>query len=595
MFELAKVMMAYYYGLMIKSRHWEFQWAWIRKHLVVEDKALSLASDQASFFLPSHCLNCCSFTAQNPWIQESQERLRVDPWWYYEEATTKWACKMGSWLVTCTVVLAVILSTLVVGIAVTCVVHKFWKSGKLALVIPQLDRERPPPPPIILPPPIPELPPVVPEIPLPPTLFSFPDPPPRILHPFGPSKHLPGQRASNSLIHITLRAPRLSQPPDRIGKSIAPVRVNPEVFLQWQPVDGFRGLAIPAIKHVQEAAKPLLQPRHPADTEFAPVLPDRMSPHAEAPEVPFRGAQLRELIVQECFRHKGQKAQSQLQRVVPNLVPKIPTHPVMSRPTWVYQYSGDPPIYRIDIKLTRPDTPLVPRRFKELPEQTETAPVLPRPPPNPCQGGFSQLDLPLLPPDPLPQELCQRSVCQVLLARLPPMYQVPPLTVIEIFSPPDIPFEPLPPPLPRPLRDLPEWSIHKPQAPLWPRSPTPSQPLRTEQAEVLPHISKLIAPLPLPPCQTVCPPCRRQCVVIPRLAIPSPTRTVLETKLRPKSPKKACKATKAKALTPSNPWQAGQTAPGPGDYNPEHPGIHGRMPGRVPGRPEERRDPNIRL
>ena len=35
--------------------------------------------------------------------------------------------------------------------------------------------------------------------------------------------------------------------------------------------------------------------------------------------------------------------------------------------------------------------------------------------------------------------------------------------------------------------------------------------------------------------------------------------------------------------------------PGPGHYNPEHPAVHGRIPGRVPGHPKLRRNPDIRL
>ena len=38
-----------------------------------------------------------------------------------------------------------------------------------------------------------------------------------------------------------------------------------------------------------------------------------------------------------------------------------------------------------------------------------------------------------------------------------------------------------------------------------------------------------------------------------------------------------------------------EPAPGPGDYDPEHPAVRGRIPGRVPGRPELPRDPDIRL
>ena len=43
--------------------------------------------------------------------------------------------------------------------------------------------------------------------------------------------------------------------------------------------------------------------------------------------------------------------------------------------------------------------------------------------------------------------------------------------------------------------------------------------------------------------------------------------------------------------TLGGPWW---TAPGPGDYDPEHPRIFGRIQGRVPGFPNRRRDPNRR-
>ena len=38
-----------------------------------------------------------------------------------------------------------------------------------------------------------------------------------------------------------------------------------------------------------------------------------------------------------------------------------------------------------------------------------------------------------------------------------------------------------------------------------------------------------------------------------------------------------------------------EPTPGPGDFDPEHPAVYGRIPGRVPGHPELRRDPDIRL
>lgn len=44
--------------------------------------------------------------------------------------------------------------------------------------------------------------------------------------------------------------------------------------------------------------------------------------------------------------------------------------------------------------------------------------------------------------------------------------------------------------------------------------------------------------------------------------------------------------------TLGGPWW---TAPGPGDYDPEHPRIFGRIQGRVPGFPDRRRDPTRRI
>ena len=92
---------------------------------------------------------------------------------------------MASWIVTCTIVLSVILSTLVVGTAVTCVVRKIWKSGNLVFVVPEVEQPKvhwpPPPPPVpptVLPPPVREtffLPaPIPPAIPFEPTFSVFP-------------------------------------------------------------------------------------------------------------------------------------------------------------------------------------------------------------------------------------------------------------------------------------------------------------------------------------------------------------------------------------------------------------------------------------
>ena len=51
--------------------------------------------------------------------------------------------------------------------------------------------------------------------------------------------------------------------------------------------------------------------------------------------------------------------------------------------------------------------------------------------------------------------------------------------------------------------------------------------------------------------------------------------------------------------SPTSPGSKGSRSPtptpGPGDYNPEHPAIFGRIPGRVPGHPKLRRNPDIRL
>lgn len=425
----------------------------------------------------------------------------------WTSAGTRW--NMASWLVTCSIVLTVILSTLIVGAAVTCVVRKIWKSGNLVLVIPELvpELDQPkatwPPPvqtPVIWAPPIP---PALPESPLSPPLYTLctpifcpGDPEPPIQRPCGPFNHLPGRRSPSRLGRLSLSAPDLCQVQPKLGMPIRPIdTLQPELFLPCLPRCII--LPVPAVRPV-EPARPLLQPHQPAETQSATILPPSSSSRERTPTVPLTGLPPRDSGRQQHFRHAGQR-QPHMLFALPHLVPNIPTSArvVIPQLAWVYRNPGVPRVGRPTLQLQGPDSPVT-QRAPGLLRETERAPVLPRPSPNPPQGGLYQPQLRLLPQDPLPQDLApRREACTLHFQPIPEAIPEPPMTVV-ILPPPDtlqpyIPCEP-PPCHPRSPRCLPEWSLPQLQAPMWPMSPTPLQPAATERAPRLPDRAKVAIP-----------------------------------------------------------------------------------------------------
>ena len=388
---------------------------------------------------------------------------------------------MGSWLVTCTVVLAVILSTLVVGIAVTCVVHKFWKSERSVFVVPEVNEPKvtwPPLPTIILPPPLPP-PPESPQTP--PPLLIFPSFRPgslqqRIPHPAGPQGRIKGTHSRD--LQLSLRAPDLIRLPKR---TVKPKRSH-FVWPQPMPVD----VKMPVRKPFLRANRPALRPREPGATKSASALKIRAPVPGRFPTVPLRGPQPVDSNPHGPINHQGTR-EPYILFVIPKLVPNIPAtihvhiqtqHPFLRFNPHALR------IGRLHIEPEGPDVLASTPAFR-IPAATQIAPVLPRPAPNPIQGGLRQPTARYLPADPVPQDFLRHVISKVLILPEPtPHIPAPPIVVIINT---DVPCTPWPTPPPKPPRILSELSISQPKAPIWPRSPMPNLPIATEPTPGLPR------------------------------------------------------------------------------------------------------------
>lgn len=290
---------------------------------------------------------------------------------------------------------------------------------------------------------------------------------------------------------------------------------------------------------------PILQPQLPFSTQSA-VLPRCPSTRSSKQNLNCPPLRLVDSNPQKPINHPGSQILC-LMVEVPCLVPKTPA----SRHTmglYCPQYPAHYPAlrrYRIQIQPTRSDGSAFSLAFR-IPRETQRTPVLPIPSPTPLQWVFYY-------PEPVPQVI---------------IHPTPPCPNLQSETPSTVAFLSSPRPPVHPPVDVLELSTIQ-----------QVQPVQSHYW----HEATVPVPMPAPPNGHECScyePCR-PCGLTSTLGSPW---------------KQKAKATKPKAKDAKDVKATRKdVSPGPGDYDPEHPGIYGRIPGRVPGNPKERRDPNIRI